>query len=248
VIRWIEYRDRGPVHLFGNSLGGVIAVRVAGNRPDLVRTLTLVSPAMPFMDPRRSLQSRLIPVLLIPGAERLVARRLATIPPEELAREAIEACYADPTQITPQRISDAVEEARRRYAAPWYVAAYLRTFRGLITSFLRSYLPGENSVWRIAGRITAPTLVIGGRYDRLVDIRVAPAVAELIPNSRLLMLDRVGHVAQMEQPVLVARGVLALLDEARAAAAADVETVPVKVAITDTPHRKPGIVTNPMRA
>src|SRR6185503_3465316 len=49
VIRWIEERDRGPVHLFGNSLGGAITVWVAGTRPDLVRTLTLVSPAMPFM-------------------------------------------------------------------------------------------------------------------------------------------------------------------------------------------------------
>src|SRR5256885_12461313 len=24
VIRWIEYSDRGPVHLFGNSLGGAV--------------------------------------------------------------------------------------------------------------------------------------------------------------------------------------------------------------------------------
>src|SRR5688572_23956200 len=51
VIRWIEHSGRGPVHLFGNSLGGAITVWVAGTRPDLVRTLTLVSPAMPFMDP-----------------------------------------------------------------------------------------------------------------------------------------------------------------------------------------------------
>jgi len=36
VIRWIEYSGRGPVHLFGNSLGGAITVRVAGTRPDLV--------------------------------------------------------------------------------------------------------------------------------------------------------------------------------------------------------------------
>jgi pimeloyl-ACP methyl ester carboxylesterase len=41
VIRWIEASDRGPVHLFGNSLGGAVTVRVAGIRPDLIRTLTL---------------------------------------------------------------------------------------------------------------------------------------------------------------------------------------------------------------
>jgi pimeloyl-ACP methyl ester carboxylesterase len=213
VISLIEQADRGPVHLFGNSLGGAITVRVAATRADLVRSLTLISPAMPFMDPRRSLQSRLIPLLFVPGGERLAARRLATIAPEVLAAQVVAACFARPDLLAPQRMEEAIEEVRRRYEAPWYVAAYLRTFRGLVTSFLRSYLPGENSLWRLAARITAPTLVITGRQDRLVDVRVAPAVAKIIPDSRLLVLDRVGHVAQMEKPRAVARAVGAMLDE-----------------------------------
>src|SRR5262245_40137148 len=200
LIRWIEWNGRGPVHLVGNSLGGSIAVRVAGLRPDLVRTLTLVSPAMPFIDPRRSIQSRLLPLLLIPGGERLAAWKLATINPEVLAHEVIEACFADPDAVSEQRIVEAIEEIRRRYTAPWYVSAYLRTLRSLVSGVLRAYLPGENSMWRVAERITAPTLVISGRSDRIVDVRVGPAVAQRIPDSRLLVLDRVGHVAQMEQP------------------------------------------------
>jgi pimeloyl-ACP methyl ester carboxylesterase len=213
VVRWIEQSGRGPVHLFGNSLGGAITVRVAGTRPDLVRTLTLISPAMPFMDPRRSLQSRLLPLLLVPRAERIAARRLATIAPEMLAREVINACFAHPELLPEQRIAEAAEEVRRRYDAPWYVDAYLRTLRGLVSSFLVSYVPSPNSMWRMAARITAPTLVITGRQDRLVDVRVAPAVGKLIGDSRLLVLDQVGHVAQMERPDMVARAVFAMLDE-----------------------------------
>src|SRR5262245_19116666 len=34
VVRWIEHSGRGPVLLFGNSLGGAITVRAAGTRPD----------------------------------------------------------------------------------------------------------------------------------------------------------------------------------------------------------------------
>lgn len=223
VIRCIEHADRGPVHLFGNSLGGAITVRVAGTRPDLVRTLTLVSPAMPFMDPRRSLQSRLLPLLLVPNAERWAARRLAAIAPEVLATQVIAACFAEPQLLPPQRLAEAVEEVKRRYEAPWYVDAYLRTLRGLVGSFLRSYLPGPNSMWRVAERITAPTLVITGRQDRLVDVRVGPAVAKLIPDSRLLVLDRVGHVAQMEKPRVVARAVAAMLNEVSPAVDGPVE-------------------------
>jgi pimeloyl-ACP methyl ester carboxylesterase len=213
VIRYIEHIDRGPVHLFGNSLGGAITVRVAAVRPDLIQTLTLISPAMPFIDPRRSLQSRLIPLVFVPGAPRLVSRRLNTIEPEELARQVIAACYAQPDLLPPQRLAEAIEEVRMRYDVPHYLDAYLRTLRGLVASFVRSYLPGENSMWRLAQRVAAPTLVITGRQDRLVDVRVSPAVARLIPDSRLLVLDGVGHVAQMEKPHTVARAVTAMLDE-----------------------------------
>jgi pimeloyl-ACP methyl ester carboxylesterase len=213
VVRYIEHSGRGPVHLFGNSLGGAISVRVAGLRPDLIRTLTLVSPAMPFLDPRRSLQGPMVPLLAIPRAERIALRRMTSVAPEEMARQVMEACVADVTRISDQRIREAVEEIRIRYTAEHYAAAYLRTLRGLVTSFLRAYLPGSGSLWRIARRIEAPTLVVGGRQDRIVDIRVAPQVARVIPDSRLLMLEGVGHVAQMEVPRTVARAVAGLLDE-----------------------------------
>jgi pimeloyl-ACP methyl ester carboxylesterase len=213
VVRWVEHAGRGAVHLLGNSLGGAVAVLVAAGRPDLVRTLTLISPALPFLDPRRSLQSRLVPLLALPGGDRLVRRALATIPPEQLAQRVIEACYADPGRVVEQRLAEAVEEIQLRYTVAHYLPAYLRTMRGLVGSFLRSYLPGSGSLWRVAGAVRAPTLVIGGRQDRLVDIRVAPQAAWAIPDSRLLLLDGVGHVAQMEVPRLVARAVLAMLDE-----------------------------------
>ena len=70
-------------------------------------------------------------------------------------------------------------------------------------------------MWRAAARIAAPTLVIGGRQDRLVDIRVGPQVARVIPDSRLLMLEGIGHVAQMELPRGVARAFLGMLGEIR---------------------------------
>jgi pimeloyl-ACP methyl ester carboxylesterase len=148
--------------------------------------------------------------------------------PEEIADMVVDSCYADPARFPQQRRLEAIEEARLRHEVPWYAEAYVGSLRGLVSSFLRAYLPGEGSIWRSAARISAPTLVIAGRQDKLVDIRTAPQVARLIPDSRLMMLEGVGHVAQMEVPRSVARAVFGLLDEVAAAGttvAAQVQTV-----------------------
>jgi pimeloyl-ACP methyl ester carboxylesterase len=215
VARWIEYADRGPVHLFGNSLGGAVAVTLAGTRPELVRSLTLVSPAMPFLDPRRSESGLLVPLLFVPRSTRLLTRRLSASDPDELTRVTIEACFADPSRIAEQRMAEFIEEGALRHAVPWYYEAYVRSLRGLVRGFLRAYLPGQGSIWQVARRITVPTLVISGRQDRMVDIRVAPGVAKTVADGRLLMLEGVGHVAQMEVPRTVARAVLGMVEEMR---------------------------------
>jgi len=215
VIRYIETSDRGAVHLIGNSLGGSIAVKVAAVRPDLVRTLTLISPALPFLDPRRSAQGRLLPLVAMPRAEQMARRRLAAIPPDVLAQQVLNACFGDPTCISPRRLAEAVEEVHLRYDVPWYADAYVRTLRGLVGSFVRAYLPGSASIWRTAARISRPTLVIGGAMDRLVDVRVAPHAARIIRDARFVMLPGVGHVAQMEAPELVAGAIVGMLDEVR---------------------------------
>jgi pimeloyl-ACP methyl ester carboxylesterase len=236
VARWIEHSNRGPVHLLGNSMGGAVAVRLAATRPELVRTLTLISPAMPFLDPRRSLHGQFVPLLWLPGVDRLAARQFAALSPPVMARSMIETCFGEPARFSAQRLDEAVEEAQLRYAAPWYANAYVRSLRGLVRAFVRAYLPGSGSLWRVAGRITVPTLVIGGRRDRLIDPRVAEQVARVIPDSRLLMLDCVGHLAQMEVPRTVARGVFALLDEVSAQSEAAAAVQPA-LAYGDTHSR-----------
>jgi pimeloyl-ACP methyl ester carboxylesterase len=219
LVAYLEHAGRGPVHLVGNSLGGSIAVRVAALRPDLIRTLTLISPAMPFLDPRRTAHFPYLPLLALPRAERIFAWGMGRLTAEEMAEQVLAACFGDTAKATAQRRAEALEEIRLRYTVAHYPRAYLGTLRGLVSSFLRAYLPGGNSQWRLAARIAAPTLIIGGLGDRLIDARVPMQVARAVPDSRLLILPRVGHVAQMEEPRLVARAIVALLDEVRTRAA-----------------------------
>jgi pimeloyl-ACP methyl ester carboxylesterase len=214
VVRWIEHSGRAPVHLFGNSLGGAVAVRVAATRPDLIRTLTLISPAMPFYQPGRA-HVHMLPVILLPRVERAVERRIRAMSPEELVRGVLAMCFADPSRFGPERLAEAVAEAAERQQLPWAAGAYVGSLRGLATAYL---VPGSRSLWRLAARITAPTLVVWGRQDRFVDVRLAPRTARAIRGSRLLLLDGVGHTAHVEVPRILARAVLAFLDEADAVA------------------------------
>ncbi len=207
VIRLLE-RTAGPVHLLGNSLGGAIAVVVAAVRPDLVRTLTLVSPAMPDLRLRRGSDPSM-PLLLVPGLDRVVRWRLARLPPEARARALVELCFADPSRVPPHRMAEAADEVRQRAELPWATDALGRSLRGLVATYL---VPPSRSVWRLAGGIRAPTLVVWGDRDRLVDPALAPRTAAAIRDARLLLLPGVGHTAQLEDPVTVAKAVLALID------------------------------------
>jgi pimeloyl-ACP methyl ester carboxylesterase len=208
VMRLIERLDRGPVHLFGNSMGGAVAVLLAARRPDLVRTLTLVSPAVPDLRPRTG-SDALMPLLLMPGTSQLIERRLAGMDPAERVRQVLELCYGDPSLVPAGRLAEAAADARKRANQPWAMTAFARSLRGLVAA----YLPGPQSLWRIAATITAPTLIVWGDRDRLVNVALAPRTAEAIPGARLLVLPGVGHVAQMEDPTGVARAFLGMCED-----------------------------------
>ena len=211
VIRYLTESGRTPVHLLGNSMGGAIAILIAAQRPDLVRTLTLISPAVPDLRPRRVTGNPLLPLVAVPGVGALALRRVERIAPERRARAVIALCFADPSRVPHHRVDEAVAEIRARAGNRWNGDAFSRSLRGLITSY---FATGARGMWAQLGRITAPTLVVWGNQDRLVDVALAPRVAANIPDARLLVLDDVGHVAQMERPQATARAVVALLQDA----------------------------------
>ncbi|CAA9310292.1 MAG: Putative hydrolase [uncultured Frankineae bacterium] len=209
VIGHLERSGRGPVHLFGNSLGGAVSTRVAADRPDLVRTLTLVSPALPVLRRVRGSDPRL-PLLLLPGLAGMAVRRLAAQSPERRARAVLELCYGDPSAIAPQRLREAAEEVRRRNGLTHAQDAFTASLRCLVASYV---VGGSRSPWARAARVQAPVLLVWGDRDRLVDVSIAPRAARTCPDVRLLVLPGVGHVAQMERPETVARAFLGMLEE-----------------------------------
>jgi pimeloyl-ACP methyl ester carboxylesterase len=224
VITYLEQSGRGPVHLVGNSMGGAISLLVAEQRPDLIRTLTLISPAVPDNKLRaHALKSNWrMGLLVVPIIGMIALRKLAKIPVETRVKGTLALCLADPSRLSKARYDDMIAEAKVHAAHSWGDVAVLRSTRGLVRSqFLRN-----RSGWRGMRDITAPTLVMWGDEDKLVAADLAPYVAAEIPDSRLLVLEHIGHVAMIEDPQTTARAVIALLDDAASGLDAEVPSTP----------------------
>lgn len=199
IAEFIEHLDRGPVHLFGNSLGGAVAVQLAARRPDLVQTLTLVSPALPAAYATRG--NVHLPVVAIPGVgERLIQRYLRS-DAEARVRGTLSVTLADPSRLPAIRVQEATAEVRAHERLPYATEAFTRSLRGL----LRTYLDrGPDRPWRLAERIACPTLLVYGRKDPLVDSRTAYRATRHFLDAHVVVLPDCGHVAQMEHPEFVA--------------------------------------------
>lgn len=213
VIRHLDAAGRGPVHLVGNSLGGAVVTRVAAVRPDLVRTLTLISPALPEL----RLQRTAVPtgLLAVPGVVSLFARLTKDWTPERRTREVLALCYGDPGRVTSEGFAEAVAEYERRLELPYFWDVMARSARGIVDAYT---LGGQHSLWRQAEKVLAPTLLVYGKRDQLVSYRMAARAGKTFRDSRLLTLLESGHVAMMEDPDAVARAFRGLLADTAATA------------------------------
>jgi pimeloyl-ACP methyl ester carboxylesterase len=209
VTALIERTGRGSVHLLGNSLGGAVCVKVAATRPDLIRTLTLISPALP--DSHLRLDLLRFPLMSVPGVGARLLRKVQRTPAEHRVADVIANCYSDPRRFPPARLAAEVAELTRRDTLDYPAAALVGSIRTLTAETLRG---GGRPAWRDAARITAPTLVIYGQDDRLVYARMAGRAARTFSRARIVVMPSTGHVAHMEHPGLVAAEIGVLLDAA----------------------------------
>ncbi len=200
VVRLLEHDGRGPVHLFGNSLGGAVATRIAAVRPDLVRTLTLISPALPDVRPQRSAWPTAL--ASVPGLPWLYMRATREWSAERRTQALIALCFGDPAAFGEPEFEAAAREYERRLALPYFWDSMVRSTRGIVNAYTMS---GQHSLWRQAERVLAPTLLVYGGRDKLVSFRTARRAARTFRDARLVVVPEGGHVAMMEHPQVVER-------------------------------------------
>lgn len=172
--------DRAAIpraHVAGVSLGGMVAQEFAIRHPLRVDRLVLAAttPGWPFAYPMPSQSAGLL----------LETRRL--IPPEALRRHVENALAARTVRERPELVERIVGHQARRppNGAAWTALANAgASFAGN----LRQH------------RITAPTLVLHGDDDTVVDPRNAKLLARRVPGAVLVSWPAHGHLMFWEDP------------------------------------------------
>jgi pimeloyl-ACP methyl ester carboxylesterase len=177
VLAVLDDAEVPRAHVVGASLGGMIAQELAIAHGDRVATLVLAgtTPGWPFAYPMPA-----DTVALLAGIGRLPAA-------VAVRRHAENVLGRDTVLGRPDLVDRLVDIQQARPGAAGFHA---QLSAGARFGNLRQ------------GAITAPTLVLHGGADRVVDPRNSRLLAERIPGARLTVFPRLGHLFFWEAPQL----------------------------------------------
>ena len=184
-VAFMKSLDVQRAHLVGHSLGGAIAAQIALNEPALAASLTLIASAG-FGDE--------ISADYVDGFTKAESRR-------EL-KPVLEMLFADINLVSRKMIDDVL-----KYKRLDGVGALLRELAATI--FPNGRQATKPGLALAASGFSGPVQIIWGRNDRVIPVGHGDVDW---PRWHKIILDNVGHMAQMEKAAEVNRAILALID------------------------------------
>ena len=170
--------------LGGNSMGGWVAWRYALGHPEHVDALLLLDAGgMPLRKGEKKPESNIGFRVLEYGFGRWLATQIT---PRSLVEESLRG------SIEKQAIVD--DAMIDRY---WEL---LRFPGNREATVLRARMDREPAMAARVGEINAPTLILFGKKDRLINATAAQTFHERMPGSEVVLLDGIGHLPMEEAP------------------------------------------------
>ena len=177
-------------HVLGTSLGGMVAQELALAHPKRVRRLVLVATTPGGAG-----------AYALPEQTQALLRTMPTLPPDEAMRLAVENALAEDVVRSRPELVD--EIYAYRLAHPFDAAGWQA----------QSAAGSAFDAYDRIGDIGAPTLLLHGTADNVVDPRSAVGLAAQIPNARLQLFDAGGHLFFWEEPERFVAAVRSFLQE-----------------------------------
>ena len=183
----LEALDLHPAHLVGHSLGGIVALRLALDRPELVRSVVLHEPPLFALIPSDDPELR-----AIREAADDVAARIADGDRRGAARAFVEEVGMGPGDWP--RLAPAVQELLVAHADRWLDEASATDTFDLPVTELAGFDP--------------PVLVTVGSVSRPIYRAIADRVVAALPNARRRELVGAGHLPHVSHPALFAAAII----------------------------------------
>jgi pyruvate dehydrogenase E2 component (dihydrolipoamide acetyltransferase) len=184
VLDFMDAEAIGKANLVGHSLGGAVALDLALNHPDRVRSVTAICSA--GLGPE-------IDMVYIDGF--MAAKRRKQLQP------VLEMLVADPAMVSREMIEDVLKFKR------------LDGVETALNRIIEGTFPGGRQALQLTGRLgelSVPVQIVWGRKDRIIPVRHT----EGLPNSvRVHVFDDAGHMVHMEKAAEVNDLIRTFLDD-----------------------------------
>ncbi len=184
VDQLISQLSASPIHLIGISFGGMIAQVIALNRPEIIRSLTLIGTAPSFPEEvRKGMRAR---------AELVRAQGMTAVVESSLQRWFTQETRERRPDITDRLTKTLLGDDAATHAAIWEIISGLDLDDRL-------------------SEISCPTLVLVGEKDPSTPPAVASHLAGAIKGSCLIVVPDASHIVTVEAPSAVNTALLSFL-------------------------------------
>jgi len=176
ILAWLDGIGVQRFYLGGNSMGGYLAVAMARQAPERVRALWLLAPGGLHTAP-------LSPVFEEVAEERhnpLVVRNHADF------RRLMDYCFVRPPWVPGPLLRLLAKRAMRNAVRAQRIFDAMRY--------------DSRSLEELAEGLPMPALVVWGQADQVLHPAGARVIKNLIPTTRTLVMEKIGHLPMLEDP------------------------------------------------
>jgi pimeloyl-ACP methyl ester carboxylesterase len=179
AVAVLDAAGEPSAHVYGISLGSLVAQEVALRHPDRVQALVLGASSAGGYAAYKPQPTSLAQTFLI---------RAGAMGPEEAAWAAVPYTYAEKTRRQhPERVA---ADIAHRVNSPPEPLAYLHHAAAV----------AAHDAYQRLNKLTAPTLVVHGEQDVFVPPANALVLAERVPGAQLRLWPDAGHMYLIDEP------------------------------------------------